>query len=85
LEVKVLIDAQVSHYFRRRMIFPTQELKEERPDGSLVVTFRVGRFEAIRNVLKSWIPNIVILEPDNFRKDFLKDVKGWVKRQENAM
>ena len=85
LEVKVLIDAQVSHYFRRRMIFPTQELKEERRDGSIVVTFRVGRFEAIRNVLKSWIPNIVILEPDNFRKDFLKDVKGWVKRQENAM
>ncbi len=85
LEVKVLIDAQVSHYFRRRMIFPTQELKEERPDGSLVVTFRVGRFEAIRNVLKSWIPNIVILEPEDFRKDFLKDVKGWVKRQEHII
>ncbi|MFA6414162.1 MAG: WYL domain-containing protein [Syntrophales bacterium] len=85
LEVKVLIDAQVSHYFRRRMIFPTQELKEERPDGSIVVTFRVGRFEAIRNVLKSWIPNIVILEPEDFRKDFLKDVKGWVKRQESAV
>lgn len=85
LEVKVLIDAQVSHYFKRRMIFPTQELKEERKDGSLVVTFRVGRFEAIRNVLKSWIPNIMILEPEDFRKDFLKDVKGWVKRQENAM
>ena len=85
LEVKVLIDAQVSHYFRRRMIFPTQELKEERRDGSIVVTFRVGRFEAIRNVLKSWIPNIVILEPEDFRKDFLKDVKGWVKRQEHII
>ncbi|MCX5829669.1 MAG: WYL domain-containing transcriptional regulator [Deltaproteobacteria bacterium] len=85
LEVKVLIDVQVSHYFRRRMIFPTQELKEERPDGSLVITFRVGRYGAIRNVLKSWIPNIMILEPEDFRKDFLKDVKGWVKRQENAV
>lgn len=85
LEVKVLIDAQVSHYFKRRRMFPTQEITEERPDGSLVVTFRVSRFEAIRNMLKSWIPNIVILEPEDFRKDFLKDVKGWVKRQGSAV
>ena len=85
LEVKVLIDAQVSHYFRRRMIFPTQEIKEERPDGSLVVSFRVGRFEAIMNMLKSWIPNVMILEPEDFRKALLKDVKGWVKRQEHII
>ncbi|MDO9558753.1 MAG: WYL domain-containing protein, partial [Syntrophales bacterium] len=85
LEVTVLIDAQVSHYFKRRKMFPTQEIKEERPDGSLVVTFRVGRYEAIRNFLKSWIPNIVILTPEDFKKELLKDVKGWVKRQEGKV
>ncbi|MEI7636960.1 MAG: WYL domain-containing protein [Syntrophus sp. (in: bacteria)] len=85
LKVKVLIDAQVSHYFKRRRMFPTQEIQEERPDGSLVVTFRVGHYEAIRNILKSWIPNIVILEPADFRKALLKDVKGWVKRQERLL
>jgi predicted DNA-binding transcriptional regulator YafY len=84
LEVTVLIDAQVSHYFKRRKMFPTQEIKEERPDGSLVVTFRMGQYEAIRNILKSWIPNIVILEPEDFREALLKDVKVWVKRQEKA-
>lgn len=82
LEVTVLIDAQVSHYFKRRKMFPTQDIKEERPDGSLVVTFRVGNYEAIRNILKSWIPNIVILEPEDFRNALIEDVKGWLKRQE---
>jgi predicted DNA-binding transcriptional regulator YafY len=85
LAVTVLIDAQVSHYFKRRKMFPTQEIKEERPDGSVVVTFRVGRYEAIRNFLKSWIPNIVILAPEDFKKDLLKDMKGWVKRQEGKV
>jgi len=33
LEATVLIDTQVSHYFKRRTMFPTQEIKEERPDG----------------------------------------------------
>ena len=53
LEIKVLIDPRVSHYFKRRKVYPTQEIKEERPDGSLVVTFRVGHYEAIRDILKS--------------------------------
>ena len=82
LEVTVLIDAKVSHYFKRRKMFPTQEIKEERPDGSLVVTFRVGHYEAIRNILKSWIPDIVILAPADFADGLVKDVKEWVKIQE---
>ena len=82
LEVTVLIDAKVSHYFKRRKMFPTQEIKEERPDGSLVVTFRVGHYEAIRNILKSWIPDIVILSPADFADGLLKDVKEWLKKQE---
>ena len=82
LTIKVLIDAQVSHYFKRRRMFPTQEIVEERPDGSLVVTFQVGHYEAIRNMLKSWIPNILILEPEDFREELLHDMKEWIKRQE---
>ena len=82
LEVTVLIDTRVSHYFKRRKMFPTQEIKEERPDGSLIVTFRMGQYEAIWNILKAWIPNIVILEPEVLKRDFLFEVKIWVKRQE---
>jgi len=84
LEVTVSIDVQVSHYFKRRKMFPTQEIKEERPDGSLIVTFRVGNYEAIRNILKSWIPNIVILSPEDLRMSLVEDVKGWLKRQDDA-
>jgi hypothetical protein len=81
LEVTVLIDAQVSHYFKRRTIFPIHKIMEERPDGSLVVSFRMGQYEAIRNI-KSWIPNIVILELEEFSKDLLADMKGWVRQKE---
>jgi len=85
LEVKVLFDNKVSHYFKRRKMFPTQEIKEERPDGSLVVTFRVGHYDAIRHILKSWIPNMTVLEPEEFRTDLLNDVRDWVKRQDEMI
>jgi predicted DNA-binding transcriptional regulator YafY len=81
LEVKVLVDADCAHYFKRRKMFPTQEIQEEKPDGSLVVSYRVGRYEAIVNVIKSWIPHMVILEPADLKEDLLKDLRGWAKRQ----
>jgi len=84
LEVKVLIDSRVSHYFKRRKMFPTQEIKEERPDGSIIVTFRVGYYEAIRNILKSWIPDIIILEPEELKLSMIEDVQGWLKQQNIA-
>lgn len=81
LEVSILVESRVSHYFKRRKMFPTQEIKEERPDGSLVVSYRVGQYEAILNVIKSWIPHILILEPEDFKEELLREVKGWTKRQ----
>jgi len=48
-------------------MYPTQEIKEERPDGSLVMTFRVGNYETISDILKSWIPNFAILGPEEFQ------------------
>lgn len=84
LEITVLIDSRAGQYFKRRKMFPTQEIKEERPDGSLILTFHVGHYEAIRSLLKSWIPNILILEPAELQQSLLRDVKEWVKRQEGC-
>jgi hypothetical protein len=32
--------------------------------------------------LFGWIPNILILAPEEFRKSLFKDMKQWIKRQE---
>lgn len=75
----VPVDAQISHYFKRRKIFPTQEIREERPDGSLIVSYRVGHYEAILNILKSWIPHVMIPAPEDFKKDLLRAVRMILK------
>ncbi|HCX01894.1 MAG TPA: transcriptional regulator, partial [Syntrophaceae bacterium] len=40
--------------------------------------------EAIRNILKSWIPNIIILEPEELKLSMIEDVQGWLKQQNIA-
>lgn len=82
LEITIQVDSSCSNYFKRRKMLPNQEIKEERPDGSLVISCRVGQYESIRGIIKSWIPNITILAPEDFRKSLIKDMKQWIKRQE---
>ena len=82
LEVKVLVDAECAHYFKRRKMFPTQEIQQEKADGSLIISYRMGCYEAIVGVIKSWIPHMVILEPEELKKNFSSEMKGWLKQQE---
>jgi len=84
LEVTLQIDASCSHYFKRRTMYPTQRIIEEREDGSIIVSFKVGQYEAIQNMLKSWIPHILILKPEGLKEAVLKDVKRWIEQQQRV-
>ena len=84
LKVTIVVDANCSGYFKRRKMHPSQEIQEERPDGSMIISFKVGQYEAILNILKSWIPHVLILEPHALRENLLVDVKEWVRSQETV-
>ena len=85
IEVKVVVDRSCADFFKRRRMFPTQEIQEERPDGSLLITFRVGRYEEIEYILKSWLPNVSILEPEEFRRKFLNDLMTCAEKHKEGL
>ena len=81
LEVVVEVDAECSDYFKRRKMFPSQEILEEKADGSIIVSYKVGYYEAIKNMLKSWIPHVVILKPEDFKLELIEDIRKWMTIQ----
>jgi len=81
IEILILVDQSCADYFKRRKIFPTQEIREEKSDGSLIVSFLVGNYGEIRNILKAWLPNVKILTPEELKEEFIADMKGWLKWQ----
>ncbi len=81
LEVLIEVNPKAADYFKRRKIFPTQEIRETRPDGSLIVSLKVGNFGEVRETLKMWLPNVRILEPEGLRKDFIAEVQKWLSWQ----
>lgn len=82
LEVLIEVNPKAADYFRRRKIFPTQKIRETRPDGSLIVSLKVGNFGEIRETLKMWLPNVRILEPERLRKEFFTEVQKWLSWQD---
>lgn len=83
LKVVIETDPDISHYFLRRKLFPTQEIIEKKKDGSLVVEFKVGAIEEVEFFLKQWIPYIKVIEPEDFSSKLCKEYKEWIKKQES--
>lgn len=81
LEVLIEVNKKAADYFKRRKIFPTQEIKETRPDGSLIISLKVGNFGEIRETLKMWLPNVRLLESNGLRKDFQAEMQKWLSWQ----
>jgi hypothetical protein len=81
LEVLIEVNPKAADYFKRRKIFPTQEIKETRPDGSLIVSLKVGHFGEVRETLKMWLPNIKVLAPALFRDALRAEMEGWLRWQ----
>jgi predicted DNA-binding transcriptional regulator YafY len=81
LEVLIEVNPKAAEYFKRRKIFPTQEIRETRPDSSLIVSLKVGNFGEIRETLKAWLPNVRILAPKHLGNKLADEMNRWMAWQ----
>lgn len=84
IEVIVEVNKLYAEYFLRRKVYPYQEIKKEKNDDSIIVSFKVGSFEEIMNTVKIWLPYIKIIKPDELKNILLKDMKKWIAWQKEA-
>ena len=79
------VNPKAADYFKRRKIFPTQEIKETKSDGSLIVLFKIGNYDEIRDTIKAWLPNVKVLKPEGLREDILAEMQRWFAWQSPLM
>jgi predicted DNA-binding transcriptional regulator YafY len=65
-------------------VYPHQEIREERTDGSIVVAFMVGSLDEIINILKGWLPHTKIIRPEELKQILLNDMKAWIAWREES-
>ncbi len=76
--VKLKIDAQIIKQFDHEAHIPgdVSELVMQE-DGSLIVTTKVNTVTDIDAEIKSWLPHIEILEPLEYRENFLLEIEAY--------
>lgn len=76
--VVIEVYKEIAPYFKRRDFIESQRIEKENADGSLIVSFEVTHDEDIDNIIKSWLPHVVVLEPQRYREKFLKELEEYI-------
>ncbi len=63
MTIRLLVDRARAPYFSRKHYHPTQQIEEERPDGSIVVSFEASGLETLRAFCLSWGEGVTVLDP----------------------
>ena len=79
LEVEMEISSVVAKYFKARSYFPLQKIKEEQPDGRLIITCRASNTEEIIHTIFHWIPEIKVLSPKELGEEVKNKLKEYLK------
>lgn len=78
-DVVVRVLPEIAHYFKLKDFLNSQEILEEREDGSIIVKFDVTSDEDVDNLIKSWLPHIEILEPERLRKKLINELTDYLQ------
>ncbi|MDY1037138.1 helix-turn-helix transcriptional regulator [Lelliottia sp. CFBP8978] len=76
-EVKIFINNNISHYFKRRDLLPDQEVIAEVHDG-VTIRCQAAHENQILPLIFYWLPNIQVLEPQWLREKLFGTLEGYL-------
>ncbi len=79
-EVRLWVDVEVVVYFERKPVAKNQKLYKQ-PDGSAELVVKVTSDEEVYPILKYWMPNVRIIEPEYIQENFEKMLSSYLKGQ----
>jgi hypothetical protein len=80
--IKVL--PQKARYFEKGMkkFFSSQKFKEKLDDGSVIFTVDYTQALEILPFIQRWMPNLIILQPNKLKEEYIKNLKNMIYLQE---
>lgn len=79
-KVVIKVTKAVALYFKNKDFLESQRVEEEYEDGSLKVSFEVSSDEDIDNIIKSWLPDIEVLEPKRYKDKIVQELQNYLKK-----
>lgn len=77
-EVVVKIKSKIAKYFTYKNHLPSQKLKKEYDNGDIAVSFIVTHIEDVDNLIKSWLPDIEVISPKEYKGVLQKELEEYI-------
>lgn len=78
-EVLLRVAPAVAHYFERRPLLPRQQHRAD-SDGSLLVTAHINHINQLLPVVRYWLPNVRIIQPQAWQEALVDGLKQALER-----
>ena len=78
-EVVLKLTNNTNDYFKRKQIFPEQEILEELPNGDIFIKTKAVNDKQILPLIKAWIPNIHIISPKTLNQKLKLELSNYIK------
>jgi predicted DNA-binding transcriptional regulator YafY len=76
-EVTLLLDSDAIPYWERKPIRGQQLIKQ--PDGTATLTLEITHTEELFAILKKWLPQIRVIEPEGLQEAFEEMLRGYME------
>lgn len=80
-ELHLLVKAPIVKYLERRPLSPNQETVARHENGDIEISLKATSVQESLLLLKTWIPDLIVLSPDNVKKAFENLLKTTLERQ----
>lgn len=78
INVVVEIVREKAFFFKQKKHLKSQEILEEKDDGTLVISFQVTQEMEMEELIKKWIPHMKVITPISIKKKIEDDLKRYL-------
>ena len=79
VDVVVEVSASRAQHFKSKKYLPSQKIIEEKPDGSLILEYKVTNELEIIDIVKRWIPHMKVIAPSSLKEKIFDDLLEYMK------
>ena len=84
-KVRLRVAPEAAKYFRLKEFLPRQRTLREEQDGSILIECVVSRYEDLQREVKSWLPHLEILEPEEYRRRLNEEIGEYCRRMRRSL
>ncbi len=78
--IRLYIEPSIASYIKDIKLHKSQTIEEKHHDGSMIINCTITHKMEILPQIKSWIPNVFIIEPAWLREEIIEDTKKYLEQ-----